>query len=139
MQSNIASRRWLAAALFFFLLVIIVIAADRGELPAFLMAFYAFPGGDKIGHFVLIGLLSFLVNLCLPSRPLLWRDLVIASLAVALLATLEEFSQAFLSTRNASWRDLFSGYAGVLCSGALIWDYRRWRSRQGFDRAVPRA
>ncbi len=139
MRRRLVLWRWLIAALFLCFLAAIVIAADRGRLPGFIMAFYAFPSGDKIGHFLLIGLLSFLVNLCLPARPLVWRDVVIASLAIALLATLEEFSQAFLRTRTASWRDLFAGYAGIICAGALVWDYRRWRSRRGFDRAAPRA
>jgi hypothetical protein len=51
----------------FFLLVF---QADRGALPRWLAAIQAFPGGDKLGHFLIAGLLSLTLNLALSGRVL---------------------------------------------------------------------
>jgi len=48
--------------LFALFMAAVVVAADRGTLPASIKALYDFPNGDKVGHFVLLGILSFLVN-----------------------------------------------------------------------------
>lgn len=123
--------RWLVGA-FVILLVAIVVAADQGRLPAFVTALYAVPGGDKVGHFVLMGILSFLVNVSLAthSRTHTSRRIVQGSLIVGLLATIEEVSQLLFETRSFSLNDLGSSYAGIaffayLASVAL----RRWKQK----------
>ncbi len=116
------SLKW-PTLLFIILLVLIVIAADRGSLPGFLVALYAFPYGDKTGHFVLTGLLSLLVNLSVLSGPgrRTIRRVIIASLLVAGVVALEEFSQNLFPSRHASWSDLASSLAGIAVFGALAW------------------
>lgn len=57
------------AALFTIFILVIIILADTGSL-GFLAFLYNFPYGDKAGHFILYGILSFLLNLTfLRSRP----------------------------------------------------------------------
>ena len=70
--------KWLTI-FFALLLVVIVIAADLGELPGFLKSIYDIPYGDKIGHFILVGLLSFFTNSsqisrCIALPPLPWLN-----------------------------------------------------------------
>jgi polysaccharide biosynthesis protein VpsQ len=108
---------------FILLLVVIVVAADRGKLPAFVGVLYNFPNGDKVGHFTLMGLLSLLVNLGVLSGAgkRTGRRALTASLVVASLVMLEEISQEFFPSRNASWADLVFSLAGIAVFGALAW------------------
>ena len=114
--------KWLTI-LFILLLLAIVVAADRGIMPAFVAVLYDFPGGDKVGHFVLMGLLSLLVNLSVLSGPgrRTLRRAVVASLVVAGVVTLEEISQKLFPGRTSSWADLVSSLAGIGVFGALAW------------------
>jgi len=109
--------------LFILLLVAIVFAADSRQMPAFVARLYDFPNGDKVGHFVLMGTLSLLVNLVVlagPGRRTLPRA-IRASLVVAGAVALEEFSQRFFPGRNSSWADLAASLAGIIVFGGLAW------------------
>ncbi len=104
----------LLALLAFFAVAAIILAADRGKLPAVIAGLYAFPYGDKLGHFLLMGLLAFFLALALPER------LKRAGLAVlAVILVLEEGSQSFLPNRNFSGMDLLCSLLGVLVFGGL--------------------
>jgi VanZ family protein len=109
--------------LFILLLVAIVFAADRGVIPGFVAGLYDFPNGDKVGHFVLMGLLSLLVNLVVLSGPgrRTLRRVITASLVVSGVVAVEEFSQQFFPGRNSSWADLASSLAGILVFSGLAW------------------
>jgi VanZ family protein len=106
-------KRW---AIFFGLfIVLVIILADTNHL-GYLGRIYDFPNGDKVGHFVLFGLLSFVVNLSVfEARPLAdkRRLAVITSLLLALFIGLEELSQIFFPVRTADIFDFLSSCAGV--------------------------
>ncbi len=114
--------KWLTI-LFVLLLAAIVFAADSGQMPGFVAGLYNFPNGDKVGHFVLMGLFSLLVNLAVLSGPgrRTLRRAVTASLVVAGVVALEEFSQRFFAGRHSSWADLASSLAGIMVFGGLAW------------------
>lgn len=103
------------AILFAVFLLVIIILADAGSL-GFLVFLYNFPYGDKAGHFILYGILSFLLNLTflrsLPSQPPK-RVAVIMTLILALAIGLEEYSQKFFANRISSSVDLIFSYAGI--------------------------
>lgn len=108
---------YLLAVLSALAVLAIVIAADRGTLPPFLARLYAFPNGDKVGHFLLMGALAFALMLGLPtkSKPL---GLVVLGLAI----TLEEISQLFFPRRTFSLLDLGCSLLGVAVMGGLgLW------------------
>lgn len=92
----------------------IILSADRGNMPSLISFMYSFPNGDKLGHFLLMGALAFVVTLALPLR---FRRIGLIVLAVALTA--EEFSQQFFASRSASWLDLACSLAGVAVFGLL--------------------
>lgn len=81
-----------AQAGLFGLLVAIVIGAGNGALPRFVQSLYAFPGGDKVGHFLLMGALSWLINLSLGARParILSRNFLLGGAVVFIVVTFEE-------------------------------------------------
>jgi polysaccharide biosynthesis protein VpsQ len=110
------------AAVFFLIIAVIIVLADLDRLPRFITIFYDFPNGDKVGHFLLMGALSLLVNLALPARPARRHILAIALLAA--LVAREEFSQAWFGTRHADLLDLTASLAGIVCLGGLGWRLR---------------
>ena len=97
----------------------IILFADRGRMPGLIAALYAFPYGDKVGHFVLMGTFSFLVNMSLACRKVRFRrrQLLIGSLGVAVLVTVEELSQVFFASRTFSLVDLGFSLAGIWSFG----------------------
>ena len=82
---------------------------------------------DKWLHFVLVGTLALLLNLSLNlatvsrrSSWLLWGTFV-----MLLLATLEELSQQWISSRTFDLGDLACNFLGILIIGHLPWLFRR--------------
>jgi hypothetical protein len=109
----------LLTASFALALILIIFFADRGTMPGFIAALYAFPYGDKAGHFLLMGGLAFLVNLSLSCRKvkLAGRGLLLGSLIAAGLVTVEEASQLIFKSRHASLGDLGASLLGILAFG----------------------
>jgi polysaccharide biosynthesis protein VpsQ len=115
--------KWLTVAFALFLITIIVLA-DMGFMRGKLRLLHSIPYGDKIGHFLLIGMLSFLLTSSLiqtlPSRDPKWIA-VSAGLILGFIFTVEEASQGFIPGREASFKDLFANYAGILFFGFIAW------------------
>jgi VanZ family protein len=112
------ARTWLAAIALLAVIVIIILA-DRRALPGFINGLYAFPYGDKVGHFLLMGIVAFFVNLALHARRITIAKcpLLLGSLCVALLVTLEEFSQLFFPSRSFDLIDLAASLLGIVLLG----------------------
>ncbi len=108
------------AVLFTVFIILVVILADAGGLPRPVRAIYNFPNGDKLGHFILYGLLSFFLTRVflssLPIRPRGWVTLSVG-LILALFITLEEFSQKYFVSRTFSYLDLVASLLGVFLGG----------------------
>ncbi|OQX17129.1 MAG: hypothetical protein BWK76_10580 [Desulfobulbaceae bacterium A2] len=107
------------ACAFFVLLVCCVVLADLGALPRVVRAVCNFPGGDKLGHFLLMGTLALLLNRALPGRKVgVWgRSFGWGTVAVAALVVPEEFSQLAMTQRTFSLMDLVADYLGILVLG----------------------
>ncbi len=116
--------KWMAL-IFAAFIVYLVIAAGLGRLPATLTYFAGLPGGDHLGHFLLMGGLNFFINAALAKKgdPSPWRGIALRSVALLLIITLEECSQLLLSFRGFSWLDLAADYAGVGLFGFLAYLY----------------
>jgi len=125
--------KWITMGFGLFI-IFLVVQAGRGQFPAVFSYFRDFPGGDLLGHFLLMGVLTFLVAFTVAMRSALEvRAAIIGSVAVmALLITLEEASQILLVHRSFSFLDLFSDYAGVLFFGSLAFLAAR-RRRSGLE------
>src|SRR5215208_2700002 len=106
--------KWLTILFALFILLIIVLA-DMGRL-GMLAIVYRIPYADKVGHFLLYGILALLINLTLfrslPNRSRI-PFAVISGLILALLIGLEEFSQQNFSNRTFSLSDLGASYLGL--------------------------
>lgn len=112
------------SVIFLAFILAVIILADMGEIPASIHALYRFPYGDKVGHFILFGLLNFfLTRAFLSSQPNRRRKLAAVStgLILAMFIALEEWSQQFFSTRTFDLLDLLASYLGLALGGWLAW------------------
>lgn len=104
------------------MVITIVILANADILPSEIKTLYDFPGGDKVGHVLLMGILGLFVNLAVVStlegRPI--RKIVVTTVILGLAITLEETLQLFFSTRTFSLLDLFANYFGLAVSAVLV-------------------
>jgi len=107
--------KWLTILFTLFILLVIVLA-DTGNL-GMLAVIYRIPYADKVGHFILYGLLTLLINLTLfrsmPHQKRL-RLAVISGVILITLIGIEEFSQRSFSNRTFSLEDLSASYLGVI-------------------------
>lgn len=125
--------RWLTAV-FIMVLIMIVIIANLGLGSTYFPFIYNIPGFDKIGHFFLMGVLSFLINLLFKAKRihLSSLDILLGSLVVFLVVTLEELSQLFLIYRAFSWLDLVFDLGGIFIGGQLA----AWLKKHQAERQV---
>ena len=121
-------RRWFFAGLYVALIVAIIFVADREATFRWLDIARDLPYGDKIGHFCLMGGLSFVVNWAMDCRFFAWGKLRVlrGSALVAALVTLEEFSQLGIRYRTFDLLDLAADFAGIFLFGRLVY----WLTRQ---------
>ncbi|MBU1053597.1 MAG: VanZ family protein [Proteobacteria bacterium] len=128
---NISAKKILRVLgiLFVIFLAYVIYSADKGLLPLFIRKIYMFPGGDKAGHIVLLGLLAFFVNYFLYPRCLrvFGKTILIGSLIVFCLITIEEVSQIFISNRTFDLLDLFCSYIGIIAGDLTVKYIKRER------------
>ena len=114
--------KWLTI-LFTLFIVLIIILADTGNL-GILAILYRIPFADKLGHFILYGILILLIDLTLlRSIPSGRRSgiVLLSGLTLALLIGIEELSQQYFSNRTFDLVDLSASYLGVFLFSLLAW------------------
>lgn len=120
------------SALFFVFIISIIVLADNGSIPPFIRSMYDFQNGDKLGHFILFGLLNFFLTRAslsaLPSKSRGWVTLSVG-LTLALGVALEEGSQQFFSSRTFDLVDLLASFLGVMAGG---WMAYKTKGPKGF-------
>lgn len=110
-----ARRRswWLAFAAHAAVCVTAMALATRGALPFAVRTPY-----DAVVHFVMLGAAAFLLHQALGRRATVMR-LPLGLMVIAVLATAEEVSQAWIPTRTFSLLDLGANLGGVATAAAL--------------------
>jgi VanZ family protein len=104
------------AVLFALFIVAVIFLADSGRL-GILRFVNGIPFGDKLGHFLLFGVLTLFIDLAIfRSRPDLNLNLTAlrVALTLALIIGLEEFSQRYFASRSFDLVDLTFSYLGVI-------------------------
>jgi VanZ family protein len=125
--------KWITA-FYVLLLTGIVYLADHNQYQALFSVVRSVPGGDKGGHFLLMGLFSFLLNASLNCRTLnLDRGrLLLGSVLVSALVTMEEISQIFMQHRSFDLVDLLFDYLGIWVFGEMaLYVWRRHSRKPG--------
>ncbi len=111
-------------------IVLVIVLADTEHLPRFIKGIYDFPFGDKLGHFVLYGLLTFFATaaLIMTFQNRTSKQVTLSTgLILALLIGFEEFSQIFFSSRTFDLVDLTASYLGVIVGGWLAYHWNKKR------------
>jgi undecaprenyl-diphosphatase len=125
--SDCGRPRW--AWLLWGQLAVVLLATLAASLGLIHFGFLALPGADKVLHFLLYGVVAFLAVAWWGRRWWVW---VLA--ALALLALVEEVSQALVPGRSASLLDLGAALAGVALFGGL--GRLAWRRHPALDRGL---
>ena len=116
------------AILFSLFIIAVIILADNDAIPPFIRALYDFPYGDKLGHFILYGLLNFFITLA-SIRSLLRFDPKRVTLSIGLILALligaEEYSQKFFANRTFDLIDLLASYIGLVAGGWVALKIKR--------------
>ena len=109
------------AALYILVLAGIVVLADIKQTQYLFRPIRELPYGDKIGHFLLMGMFSFIVNLVLKARTVrVWKlKYLLGSLIVLAIVTTEEFSQIFIGGRTFDLTDLAADFSGIIIFGEM--------------------
>jgi VanZ family protein len=99
----------------------IVVLADLRETQFLFKPIRRMPYGDKIGHFLLMGFFSFMLNLALKAKTFrVWRiNFLLGTLIVLVVVFIEECSQIFIRGRSFDYRDLIADFAGIVIFGEL--------------------
>jgi glycopeptide antibiotics resistance protein len=125
-----ARRAKIALGMYTVFLVALIIAADAGWLRRQLLLIHDVPLGDKAGHVILFGTLSFLINWVL--RAARWSfgkfSVLKGSVLLMALAFLEELSQLCFRSRTFDWNDLLANALGIWFFGWLAQRILRRRS-----------
>lgn len=111
---------WITGVYILLLMTIIYLAGHHQYHDLFLII-RSVPGGDKSGHFLLMGMLSFLLNTSLRCRAVdvRTRHVLLGSVIVSIAVTLEEVSQIFIQYRSFDLVDLLFDYLGIWVFGKV--------------------
>ena len=110
-------------------LVAIVFLADSGWAAWLFSGMAAIPFSDKLGHFLLMGTMSFLLTLVSHAdhKKVAGIPSLQAPFWLAVVVTLEEFSQIWLPNRGVSLLALAFDYLGIVLFGFLAFGLKNRR------------
>lgn len=100
---------------FFTFIIWMVVQADMDKSNLIMEIGRAVPWGDKIGHFILYGILALLLNIALGFRQIRIRirRFHLGSVIVFAFAIIEEFTQLSFSTRTFELVDMLFDLLGI--------------------------
>jgi VanZ family protein len=116
------SRRYLCLLVIYgLMLTVIALMADLGIAAWVFDIAAVLPFGDKLGHMLLAGLLSFLLNNALHCRitSILSVNMLTGNLIAYLLVLMEEVPQYWITTRNLDIKDVLAAIVGIHLFGVL--------------------
>ncbi|GAA0788746.1 MULTISPECIES: VanZ family protein [Pseudomonadati] len=123
----LSSRFYLLSALtagaFLGFIVWIIYLANTGGASVFFDLIKHIPYGDKVGHCLLFGTLTFLANLTLKFKTIKWGSisLYLGSSLVAVFVLVEEMSQGFIPSRTLDGADLLADGVGIALFSYFSW------------------
>ena len=100
---------------------VIIFFRNNNLANSFFILFVNIPYYDKIGHFILMGILAFLAVLSIaPILPYAsFKSTIVVLSGVLLIIAVEECSQIFIVTRTFSLADFFCDFLGVSLFGLI--------------------
>ena len=107
--------------LFIIMFSLIIFIADSEDGMKIFSFVRNIPGGDKSGHFVVFALFAIVVNLFLDFRyvSIKKKKILLGSVIVFFIASIEELSQIWIPNRTFDLVDLFADSMGILLVSLL--------------------
>ncbi len=123
----LSKKFWIVASVLYFLIILsIMLIADMGKLVNFPLAH---PPYDKLGHFVLYGIASFLCHRATGKKMMsLFNYAIPFGPAIFTVFTAgEEMLQGILPNRTASIEDFLFSFAGIAVFYGIgeVWDRKK--------------
>ncbi|OFX52369.1 MAG: hypothetical protein A2046_04810 [Bacteroidetes bacterium GWA2_30_7] len=121
-QSTFKSKYLQYATLAYsFLIFSTTVLLDNGYKVSMLNFLKDIPHYDKIGHFMVYGFWTFLLNYSLNFRKMNFGIFKIftGSFIAIFILSLEEYSQSYFIYRDCSYYDLLANYLGILIFGLI--------------------
>lgn len=117
----------LATSFFSFLLWVIYLANTGQWHPLFKLA-QSIPYGDKVGHFLLFGLLTLLANFAFQCKSFSFKNFQIykGTTLVLIFVTMEELSQHFVASRTLDIFDYGADLIGISLATLFSWIFNRY-------------
>ena len=108
-------RVQLSFVLYCIFIVAVLLVADLGLMPNISALLQGYSGLDKVGHFILVGILAWLLNSAfrLGQLKLGRLRIFVGTIVVVTVVTLEEVAQLWIHTRRFELIDLLAGYLGI--------------------------
>ncbi|MFY0601741.1 MAG: VanZ family protein [Cyclobacteriaceae bacterium] len=107
--------KYIPPFLFFTFICWMIFMADLNRENLIMTIGHKVPSGDKIGHFMLFGILAYFLNTALKFRQFKFKKqrFYLGSIIVLLFAICEEFSQLAFENRTFDWVDMVFDFWGV--------------------------
>ncbi|MCJ8346220.1 VanZ family protein [bacterium] len=121
--------------LFYFFLVFLTLTiaiANSGSGNYYFSFLKYIPGGDKTGHFFLMGTLCFLSNAFVVSQKFkpLKVPMLKGTFFVICFVLLEEISQIFIKSRTFDLQDLVADFCGILFFDLVFRVWQKFQSNK---------
>jgi polysaccharide biosynthesis protein VpsQ len=112
-------QRWLPFFIFFLFIIGIIVANDLGRIKSIINLVNSLPFGDKFGHIIFIGTLAYLLNYALANQLIKIGKykILLGCLIIAVIMTIEEYSQILIPNRTFDLGDLAANYLGISIAG----------------------
>ena len=111
-------------------MVWIYIDANTGEYNTMIKVMKSLPHGDKMGHFILYGGLTLILNLTLGLRQVRigYHDFLLGSVIILIITFIDEFTQIPQESRTFELLDMSSNLLGIIFFSHLAWvvDRQSW-------------
>lgn len=126
------------ATVYLLILAMIVYAANQGTLSNYVSFYRRIPLGDDLGHFFLMGMLSFFATIVSGKRrmPIAGFSVSPGPIVVFLIVLIEELSQMFIPTRTFSFSDLTADILGIFTFAWLALKFLNGSSKGDADEGI---
>ena len=126
-QMKLSKKFWIVTSVVYFLIILsIMLIADMGKLVNFPLAH---PPYDKLGHFILYGIASFLCHQATGKKMIRLFNYAIpfGPAIFTVFTAAEETLQAILPNRTASIEDFLFSFGGIAVFYGIgeVWDRRK--------------